>query len=81
MELVRRQVEARVDRVDPRYAPTLGEWLDQWVAVFCGEDGSPLQGRRRAPGAQSVAMTLDLYGHVLPEMDEDAAERIGAQIG
>ncbi len=32
-------------------------------------------------GHATVGITLDLYGHVLPEMDEDAASRIGTQAG
>lgn len=32
-------------------------------------------------GHRTIALTMDTYAHVLPAMDRDAAERLGALLG
>ena len=36
--------------------------------------------RLRETGASTVALTLDIYSHVLPQADQEAADRIAALI-
>jgi len=40
----------------------------------------PPQGGAGTPGHSSVGITLDLYSHVLPGMQEDAAAKVDAAI-
>ncbi len=44
--------------------------------VFATSTGSPLSDRNLTLGHSSVAFTMDTYTHVLPSMQEAAAERI-----
>ena len=47
-------------------------------AASCGAAADPLHGLRQTRSRPAVAFTLDVFSHVLPQVDAEAAELIAS---
>ena len=55
---------------------TVGEYLAGWIENM----RTPPEDRLRPLGHATIAVTVDIYSHVTPSMDADAADLVAASI-
>ena len=62
-------------RIDKRVTP---HTLRHTYATLALQDGVSAKVVQERLGHKKITTTLDIYAHVLPAMDQDAADRMGA---
>lgn len=71
-----RAIIKRIREINPDFEPITPHTLRHTFATRCAEQGMPLQVLKTILGHKSLAMTADLYSHVLPDTKREEMEKI-----